>query len=283
MAFNWFQKRKERKNLESKKQLYISDFYRSLHQITLGHAYSISSLQNNALHHLSKNNLEALCLQMGLAFDGVKTQCEYQALVRLIEELLQEESGFDNTTKNNIKTALMLCSYQMSDMPITLQEKYKFNNSCLQLRSAPLDKLRFKGNLDISLAKTETCYFSGINFNWLEERKVTTSTSYASASRRQKFLGTTYRTGNIRTYRHTKDVWKTIASGNLYITNKRIILKGRESKNIRLNKVLDLNVYTNGLMIYRDTGKAVFLENSGNRDECHKLGLLLNRLLEASS
>jgi len=278
MLFNLF-KSKEQKELEAKKAIYMMAFESTLKQVESGKLLTTASLQSQNTQE--KTALEAACLQAGAHFETVRKEAEFSALVLYLDHLLTKWQ-FGPDLQMCVKRALTVCQKQMKDLPYPLQEKYKTSKAYHLLQTAPLDKLRFKGAVDINLPKTETCYFAGTTFSWLEERKVTTSTSFTSTSRRAQFLGTNFRTGNIRTHRHTQDVWKQIASGSLYITSKRLIMKGRETKNIRLNKILDIEAFSNGLQIYRDTGKPVFIEKEYGSFEYGKLWLLLNRLIEES-
>lgn len=120
---------------------------------------------------------------------------------------------------------------------------------------------------DISLQKGELCYFFA-DINWLEKRSVTTRVNYGGPSYRVKIVkGLYYRVGSVSAQRVTEDIWKTIDSGKLYLTSKRIIFMGsRGNKTISINKILDFNVYTNGIDIQKDTGKSPFFEFDTDTD-----------------
>jgi hypothetical protein len=67
-----------------------------------------------------------------------------------------------------------------------------------------------------------------------------------------------YRTGDIKTTRETKDVITLIDSGDLYVTNKRILFNGgKGNKVIKYSQIIDLTPYTDGVKIVRDTGKEI--------------------------
>jgi len=50
----------------------------------------------------------------------------------------------------------------------------------------------------------------------------------------------------------------------------------RKNKNIRLNRILDFEIYSNGVQIEKDAGVSPFLETSADME---LLGLLLGRAI----
>jgi len=78
--------------------------------------------------------------------------------------------------------------------------------------------------------------------------------------------------------RVTEDVWQTIDTGHIYLTNKRLIFMGNlGNKIIRLNKILDITPYKNGVDIQKETGRSPFLEFSENVDI---FSMMLVRLMD---
>jgi hypothetical protein len=174
----------------------------------------------------------------------------------------------------------------ISDQRFSPEEEQKLNILAKNLHiglsfdtetKATLDKYKLfwqieNGNIptiitDISLQKSEVCYFF-TDIDWLEQRTVTTRVNYSGPSFRVKITkGLSYRVGSIAPQRITEDIWKTIDSGKLYLTNKRVIfMGGKGNKTITINKILDFNVYTNGIEIQKDSGKSPFLSFSKNTD-----------------
>jgi hypothetical protein len=174
----------------------------------------------------------------------------------------------------------------ISDQRFSPEEEQKLNLLAKNLHiglsldtetKAVLDKYKLfwqidNGNIptiitDISLQKNEVCYFL-TDIDWLEQRTVTTRVNYSGPSFRIKITkGISYRVGSITPQRVTEDVWKTIDSGKLYLTNKRVIFIGEKgNKTITINKILDFNVYTNGIEIQKDSGKSPFFSFSENTD-----------------
>jgi len=121
---------------------------------------------------------------------------------------------------------------------------------------------------DINLIRGEKLYFKGDDIDWLEMRKVTKRYNYAGPTARIKIAkGVYYRLGSMSVQPVTEDEWRTIDTGTIYITNKRIIFMGDKSnKTIRLNKILDIAAYSNGVDIQKDSGRSPFLQFYDNVD-----------------
>lgn len=120
---------------------------------------------------------------------------------------------------------------------------------------------------DISLQRGEKLY-SKISINWYELRTVTQRVNYSGMSYRIKICkGLYYRIGSATPQRITQDVYKLIDSGDVYLTNKRILFVGsKANKTIRLNKIISFSPYSNGVEIGKDTGKSPFFKFSGDVD-----------------
>lgn len=119
----------------------------------------------------------------------------------------------------------------------------------------------------ISIQKSEILHFM-TNINWKEQRRVTQRINYGGPTARIKITkGVYYRMGSVSAKTVSEDVWQIIDKGNLYLTNKRLIfMGGRGNKTIRLDKILDITPYKNGVDIQKDSGKSPFLEFSQDVD-----------------
>src|SRR5690606_2881585 len=91
---------------------------------------------------------------------------------------------------------------------------------------------------DINIQKSESLYFK-TSVKWLEQRRVTKRINYGGPTARIKIAkGVYYRMGSIGVQKVSEDVWQTIDSGQLYLTNKRLIFMGEKgNKIIQLNKI----------------------------------------------
>ncbi|MDR1997142.1 MAG: hypothetical protein LBQ83_02315 [Candidatus Margulisbacteria bacterium] len=151
-----------------------------------------------------------------------------------------------------------------------------------------LDKYRLfwqieNGNLpivkvDIALQRNEQCHFS-VDAEWHEQRTVTQRINYSGVVMRAKIMkGVYYKIGSVSPQRVTEDVWRNIDSGKIYLTNKRIVfMGGRGNKTIPFKKILDFDVYSDGIQIQKDTGKSPLIQFSNNTgDIC---GAILGKLI----
>lgn len=130
----------------------------------------------------------------------------------------------------------------------------------------------------INLRRGEKCYYQ-VHCDWLEERKITTGIAYAGPTMRLKIAkGIYWRAGRLQGKRISEDRWLIIDSGDLFLTNRRLIFMGdRGNKTIRLNRILDFEVFSNGIDIQKDKGKSPFLEFSENTDI---FAMILGRAIE---
>lgn len=120
---------------------------------------------------------------------------------------------------------------------------------------------------EIMLPKNEVCYLKS-SVNLYENRKVTKRVGYAGPTARVKIMkGVYFRAGNVGVTRQTEDTLTNIDSGNLYITNKKILFKGNiVNKTYRYNQIIDIIPYSDGLELVKDTGKSptfISLDESG--------------------
>lgn len=134
--------------------------------------------------------------------------------------------------------------------------------------------------VDINLQKNEQCYFT-IFADWLETRTVTQKINYGGVGYRVKIMkGVYYRAGSVKVQRITSEQLQLIDTGQVYITNKRVIFVGsKKNSNIQLNKVLSVSPYSDGVGIEKDSGKSPILRVSNNADIlAMTLGRMLNDL-----
>jgi envelope transporter Tic110/Armadillo-like protein len=122
-------------------------------------------------------------------------------------------------------------------------------------------------DVQINFQKSEQCYFH-THCDWLEQRRVTKRINYGGPTMRIKIAkGVYWRAGSLAVQPVSEDVWTTIDSGDLYMTNKRLVFMGTKgNKTIRLSKILDFTAYYNGIDIQKETGKSPFLAFEINTD-----------------
>lgn len=136
--------------------------------------------------------------------------------------------------------------------------------------AASLPKMRMlwqirNGNLPvlqvpINLQRGETCCYMA-QVDWLETRRVTKRIGYSGPALRFKIMkGVYWKAGNYAVQRSSSDVLTKVDSGVVYLTNKRVIFVGQlKNQAIRLDKVLDITPYSDGVGLEKDSGKSPIL------------------------
>jgi hypothetical protein len=142
-----------------------------------------------------------------------------------------------------------------------------------RLQHGPLTPME----VTINLQGKEKCY-AVRNVAWYETRSVTRRINYGGPTARLRIMkGVYWRVGSLAVNRVSEDVNTLIDSGTVYLTNKRVVFMGpKGNKTIRLSRVLDYEVYKNGITLEKDAGKSPFLEFE---DQPEHFGVLLGRLM----
>ncbi len=114
---------------------------------------------------------------------------------------------------------------------------------------------------DFIMNKNETCIYRNEQVELLEQKEVTNRINYAGPRARVKIMkGLSYNVGSYKysTSKETKRLSKGV--GTINITTKRILFKaGQKNTTIRLSAIVDLEPYSDGLMIFKSTGNPVIL------------------------
>lgn len=132
-------------------------------------------------------------------------------------------------------------------------------------------------SVSINLQKNERCYFK-TPAEWHELRTITKRINYGGPSARIKIMkGLSYRVGSMKVERVTKETMQQLDTGTLYVTNKRLIFTGnKKTSNIKLEKILSVIPYSNGIEIVKDAGRSpVFVVPS----EADILAMTLSRAI----
>jgi Chloroplast envelope transporter len=134
---------------------------------------------------------------------------------------------------------------------------------------------------DIHLQKNEVCHFAQTNVKWFERRKVSTRTTTLGYRYSLKVAKGFYlRSGTSYVNANSTEVLKEVNSGNLYLTNKRIVFVGvTKNSTIRLERLVQFTPYTDGVELDKDSGKSPVLQLRADADLfCMILGRLLDEM-----
>ncbi len=267
---------------------------------TLRHLKNILMLNEKEVSQLMNNETQiAYEEQVKDAMrDGKLTGEEKKKLEKLKENLLISESVANEIYDRNAKEIFQyLLDGMIADERLSPDEENQMNEIAQSLgleidmtHQTQKTLARYKlywqienGDLptiepDIKIQKSENLYFTTY-IDWLEQRKITKRYNYAGPTARIKIAkGIYYRAGSIGIQPVSEDVWRTIDSGQIYLTNKRLIFMGSKgNKTIKLNRILSIEPFQNGIDIQKDTGRSPFLRFSDNTDI---FALIILRLLE---
>lgn len=126
---------------------------------------------------------------------------------------------------------------------------------------------------DIVIQKSEQCYFKIDSVKWYELKSFLQKPSNYTLNINDVkafYLNSDYKKSNNSNYKY-------IDSGNLYLTNKRIIFTGRHKDlNIRFEKILRLSPKSDGVEIDKETIKSAFIQFPEKADE---FSLILDKLI----
>ncbi|HQW55678.1 MAG TPA: hypothetical protein PK076_06100 [Saprospiraceae bacterium] len=207
----------------------------------------------------------------------------------LADELAQEVKG--NFVKDYVKGAV-------SDERLSPLEEEQLALICKSLdvnltyseaTKAQLNKYKIYWTIEngqlptidvpISLGNKEECYFEA-QAEWHEQRTVTQRINYRGATVSIRIMkGVRYRAGSIKPQRITSEEYKLIDSGCLYLTNKRLIfMGGLKNSTINISKILSFTLYSDGVVISKETGRQPFLKFSDNSE---MFSLIMSRLLNS--
>jgi hypothetical protein len=219
--------------------------------------------------------------------DGSLSEDEKQLLDRLRNRLRLTENITDTIRNESIQIYLQRrFDAALDDQRFTPQEEAELNTIAENLganlimddnTTQALRKYRLYWQIengevpvidvDINLQKTEKCYFT-TEIGWHEYRRSIKRIRYGGPVARIKITkGLYFRAADYAIKPITNDVLTLIDSGQLFLTNKRLIFMGdKKNSSIKLNKILDFATYRNGVDIKKDSGKSPFLEFGDNVD-----------------
>lgn len=232
--------------------------------------------------------------------DGKLTQEEMQALTDRFRDL-----GLTTEEIGRARMTAYLQAYDAikSDRKITGEEEQELQNikHFLKIDDAhightnrELRRLRIlteieQGNLptielnDIAKKKGEIVHWLEIG-SLIEERVV--SRRYEGGSHGVSFRiakGVSYRVGAHRGHLISETADVPVSFGELIVTSMRVAFRGdRKSFNLALNKILDFDLFEDGIRICGETGKPRLVK-FGREGNAEIVGMLVSRLVNSSA
>lgn len=251
----------------------------------------IDTLHNKIATEIYKKSFEAAISDGRLEKEEQDFLQKLQNNLKLpIEMAYQISNESKNIFINNYISGIISDERLSTDELNELDEIAKSLNVKLEMDDATKERLsRFKlywtienGQMptiqvEITLPKGENCYFYSA-VDWFETRTITQKINYAGPSVRLKiWKGFYYRAGSVNLERITSEKLLLIDSGTIYLTNKRLIFVGaKKNTNIKLNKILSIVPYSDGIGIEKDTGKSPILKVANPDIFSMTIGRLIN-------
>ena len=132
----------------------------------------------------------------------------------------------------------------------------------------------------IKLKSNEQCYFLADAYAYEEKKNLKANEDLPLEPLRVRLgQGNYWRSDKPLPFVSGGDAWKTLAHGKAYITNQRLILhEDKTEKNIKLAAITDFRVYPNGIMLFRDKSKRLFIQTMENTDV---FSMILGKILRA--
>ena len=121
---------------------------------------------------------------------------------------------------------------------------------------------------DLAIPRSEKVYFKTTSI-WYENTNDDNITNISPNTLSIKIAkGLYWRKANEKD--NIKDLnknWKQQDEGNLYLTNKRLLFKGKNGdKIILLSRIIDFSVFVDGIEVQREGGKVPFLKIDNTSD-----------------
>lgn len=132
-----------------------------------------------------------------------------------------------------------------------------------------------------SLQKSEQCHFHAEGVQWYEERATARRTNFDDHYEQHKSFDVVDLQSNSTSVQKERfDIIKRIHTGDLYLTNKRLIFEGQEkTSSVKLNSIVGVKAYKQGILVDKLTGKNMLLLMNRDADS---LALLIQRLLRST-
>lgn len=271
----------------------------NLQQENLKHLQSVLKLSDEITSHLYQKVGEGIYREAydKAISDGHTTDERETALKKLETELkLTEEitNQIADVSRHNYMDNLL--KKIVADGKISPDEWTELNEAAKNLKidmkmdnktNSQIERLKLNWQIQngelpiletgISLQKSEVCHYT-THVDWLEHRTVTRRINYGGPRVRFKIVkGLYYSAGSVAVQRVTADQIQVIDSGTVYLTNKRVIFVGsRKNSNIRLDKILSVVPYSDGVELEKDTGKSPTLRMTSGADI---FAMMISRLI----
>lgn len=176
-----------------------------------------------------------------------ETKLEIKKIEEELKNLPQKKNWYNFIHNSNIDSQKI----QLENQLRRLEEKRKDEQELEYIKNEAIEYIKNIKELDTeissSLSKDEYCLMTIDNVKWFETRK-----------------------------ERGEDVFKLQNEGILYFTNERLIFKSiNETKNIKINTIIDTTIWKDGVEISRVKGKNILFTNI-NKVDIYKTTLFID-------
>jgi hypothetical protein len=142
----------------------------------------------------------------------------------------------------------------------------------------------------LNIDSDEKLYYRSIKIDWYEEKVIGGNIQY-NGFRVKSGRSIGFNTGNVTYFKQDITSFVLLDRGDLYITDKRVIFIGnqsRQNRTIKINDILELTMYFDGVLLGKSNGKQplIFVPNYSSslipRDNLACIVRVLNRLLSGN-
>ncbi len=174
--------------------------------------------------------------------------------------------------------------FQEIEMWLSLRFAYQYKPLTSQTEAEVMKE--FGLNID----SDELLYYNSNKIDWYEEKVVSTNVSY-NGFRYRPGGNMSFSTGTFNVVKNDIANFILLDRGSLYITNKRVIFIGdesRQNRTVKINDILELTLYKDGVLLGKANGKQplIYVPNFQNglvaRDNLNWIIRVLERVMSGT-
>lgn len=163
----------------------------------------------------------------------------------------------ENYLDQDENSAIYKAGSYFHDMQMRLNLRSSYQHQML----TELSESEVMSEHGLNINSGEVLYYHATRIDWYEEKTVRTNVAY-SGFRYRSGGNMSFSSGMFSSIKNDVKNYVLLDRGTLYITNKRIIFIGaesRENRNVKFDELLELSFYNDGILLGKSTGKKPLL------------------------
>jgi hypothetical protein len=224
-------------------------------------------VSTNSLNEMGVNLMNDLKLKINNG-ESLKISSEY---LKSFDIIVNEQFSLNDIISQIFKTKDEKIQELLTTYIIVLSHREEAEQPTYECKSE--DSIK-----DINLFNDELMVKEW-NVEWKEEKTVTTGITYGGVrmSGKGAFKGVF---GHTNLIKHTKTDFQTVSHGILYLTSKRLIFVGKnKTKTIRLDRVLNVEVFQDSVFINKENGNSPMIVPTGLWEDSVEIGKYITRVV----